>query len=84
MQDTQLMTEGLALMSLGMGIVFVFLTVLVMVTTLMSKIIGRYFPESAVPVSVQPSAQAAAGAADDDDDLMVVISAAVHRYRQHR
>lgn len=84
MQDTQLMTEGLALMSLGMGVVFVFLTVLVMVTTLMSKIIERFFPEPTAAVSAQPTAQAAAGAAGDDDDLMVVISAAVHRYRQRR
>ena len=49
MQDTQLLNEGLSLMALGMGFVFVFLTVLVITTTLMSRVIGRYFPEP-VPV----------------------------------
>ena len=47
MQDMQLLNEGFALMGLGMGFVFVFLTVLVIVTTLMSKVIGRFFPEPA-------------------------------------
>lgn len=81
MQDTQLLTEGVALMGLGMGFVFVFLTVLVITTTLMSKIIGRFFPEPVTPAR----SPAQASVATADDDLMVVISAAVHRYRQrHR
>lgn len=82
MQDTELLQEGLALMGLGMGFVFVFLTVLVIVTTLMSKAIGRFFPEPAVPAS---AADRRAPATRPDDDLMVVISAAVHRHRRrHR
>jgi len=83
MQDTQLLNEGLALMGLGMGFVFVFLTVLVVVTTLMSKAIGRFFPE---PVAPQAPARGGARAqASQDDDVMVAISAAVHRYRRrHR
>lgn len=78
MQDTQLIHEGLALMGLGMGFVFVFLTVLVGVTTLMSKVIGRFFPEPVAPAA----AGSRAPAARQDDDLPVVISAAVHRYRR--
>ncbi|APE31302.1 sodium pump decarboxylase subunit gamma [Halomonas aestuarii] len=82
MQDTQLIHEGLALMGLGMGFVFVFLTVLVGVTTLMSKTIGRFFPEPAAPI---PAVGSRAPASRQDDDLTVVISAAVHRYRRrHR
>lgn len=42
MEDSTLMSEGLTLMLTGMGFVFVFLTVLVLVTTLMSWIITRY------------------------------------------
>jgi len=80
MQDSQLINEGLALMGLGMGFVFVFLTVLVGVTTLMSKTIGRFFPEPIAPAV----RDARAPAARQDDDLTVVISAAVHRYRQRR
>jgi oxaloacetate decarboxylase gamma subunit len=78
MQDSQLIHEGLSLMGLGMGFVFVFLTVLVGVTTLMSKTIGRFFPEPVVPAARDSRAPAAR----QDDDLTVVISAAVHRYRQ--
>ena len=82
MQDTQLIHEGLALMGLGMGFVFVFLTVLVGVTTLMSKIIGRFFPESVAPL---PAGGSRVPASRQDDDVMVAISAAVHRYRRrHR
>ncbi|MFG6178746.1 OadG family protein [Halomonas sp. THAF12] len=82
MQDTQLFNEGFALMGLGMGFVFVFLTVLVIVTTLMSKLIGRVFPEpSADPA---PAASAPAHAVRDDE-LMAVLGAAIHRYRrEHR
>lgn len=83
MQDTQLLQEGLSLMALGMGFVFVFLTVLVIVTTLMSKTIGRFFPE---PVAPQAPVRGRAGApAGQDDDVMVAITAAVHHYRRrHR
>ncbi|MCH4562009.1 MULTISPECIES: OadG family protein [Halomonas] len=82
MQDIELLQEGLALMGVGMGFVFVFLTVLVIVTTLMSKTIGRFFPEPAVPAS---ATDRRAPTPRQDDDLMAVISAAVHRYRRrHR
>ncbi|MDN3521417.1 OadG family protein [Halomonas ramblicola] len=80
MQDMQLLEEGLALMALGMGFVFVFLTVLVIVTTLMSKTLGRFFPEPAAPPRGRGPAPGRG-----DDDVMAAISAAVHRYRRrHR
>nr|WP_300312667.1 OadG family protein [Halomonas sp.] len=79
-----LLNEGLALMGLGMGFVFVFLTVLVIATTLMSRVLGRFFPEP------EPSLPAVAGQPSDvsgkkDEALIAAISAAVHKYRQrHR
>lgn len=83
MQDTQLLQEGLSLMALGMGFVFVFLTLLVAITTLMSKAIGRFFPEPVAPQTPTPGR--AGASARQDDDVMVAISAAVHRYRRrHR
>ncbi|ERS81803.1 MULTISPECIES: OadG family protein [unclassified Halomonas] len=83
MQDMQLLEEGLSLMALGMGFVFVFLTLLVIVTTLMSKVIGRFFPEPVAPAT--PARGRGAAAPRQDDDVMVAISAAVHRYRRrHR
>ena len=87
MQDS-LMQEGLMLMAFGMGFVFVFLTVLVIATTGMSKLVARWAPVPAKPEAARAPAPAAARApapAAQDDDLMVVISTAVHRYRQrHR
>lgn len=81
MQDKQLLYEGLTLMGLGMGFVFVFLTLLVVITTLMSKSIGRFFPEPITPAAPQRGAPGPRR----DDDLIVAISAAVHRYRRrHR
>lgn len=90
MQDTDLLKEGVTLMVLGMGFVFVFLTVLVLTTTLMSWLIRRYFPEPVA--SAMPSRQRlnVAGEPDNADPvqnaaLMAVIGAAVHRHRQqHR
>ena len=80
-QDS-LMQEGLMLMAFGMGFVFVFLTVLVIATTGMSKLVARWSPVPAKPEAARTPAPAAAA---QDDDLMVVISTAVHRYRQrHR
>tara|TARA_R110002051_G_scaffold16889_1_gene50290 strand:+ start:84 stop:320 length:237 start_codon:yes stop_codon:yes gene_type:complete len=69
-----LINDGLALMALGMGFVFVFLTLLVAITTLMSKAIGRFFP---VPVSGPRDP-----ASHHDEALMAVIAVAVHRYRR--
>ncbi|MCE8016682.1 OadG family protein [Halomonas sp. MCCC 1A17488] len=82
MQDKQLLLDGLALMGVGMGFVFVFLTVLVIITTLMSRIVCRLAPAPVPPATVPTST-----AADKTDDaqLLAVISAAVHRYRRrHR
>lgn len=84
MLDTELLQEGLYLMAFGMGFVFVFLTLLVIATSLMSKVVGRLVPVPAKDGSGTSPARASAPA-QGDDELMVVISAALHRYRQrHR
>lgn len=75
-----LFSEGLTLMVFGMGFVFVFLTLLVIVTGIMSRLIGRYLPE---PVA-KPRPQAVTGVqsgASNNDELIAVLTAAVHKYR---
>ncbi len=47
--ENDLLAQGINLMLLGMGVVFVFLAVLVITTTLMSSAIQKYFPE---PISL--------------------------------
>lgn len=70
----ELMTEGLQLMVLGMGMVFLFLGLLVGVVTLVSRTIQKY----------EPSTEASAGTATvADNDLIEVVTAAVKQYRSN-
>ena len=68
---SELVSAGLQLMLVGMGTVFVFLTLLVFATQAMSAIIRSMFPvEDATDAATETAAEIAA------------ISAAVHQYRQ--
>jgi oxaloacetate decarboxylase gamma subunit len=86
---TNLISEGFNLMLLGMGFVFVFLTLLVIVTSLMSKIITSYednfgaLPEEGVasPTAVLSQAMNEHQHENDDKNLITVLSAAVHKFR---
>jgi oxaloacetate decarboxylase gamma subunit len=74
-----IVTQGLELMLFGMGTVFTFLTLLVIGTTFMSKIINSVFPEAEVEVPApRPSANSAAAV---DARTISIIEDAV---RQHR
>ncbi|TVP49898.1 MAG: sodium pump decarboxylase subunit gamma [Halomonas sp.] len=83
MQDSELLHDGLALMALGMGFVFVFLTVLVVSVTLMSKLIGRFQP-APIASNTNKTTLSPAATSDQDGETLAVISAAVHRYRMAR
>ena len=63
-------------MLLGMGTVFVFLSILVIVTSIMSALVQKYGP-------VQPAGLDDPGAAGqlDEATLFAVISAALHAHR---
>jgi len=53
MEETNLVLEGVKFMILGMGTVFLFLSIMILVMNIMSKLIHKYFPEidpSAAPV----------------------------------
>jgi len=66
--DTEPLLQGLELMRAGMGVVFVFLTALVVVTSLMSRLVLRFQPpdEGSGPTGEEVAA----------------ISAAIARYRR--
>ena len=77
---SQLMSDAINLMLVGMSFVFVFLVVLVVVTTVMSRIVNKYSP---IP---EPAALNASKSNDEintmnDVQLMAVLSAAVAKYR---
>jgi oxaloacetate decarboxylase gamma subunit len=74
---TELMSSGIELMLVGMGIVFLFLTMLVFAINVMSGFVQRYFPdEPALSISI-PVAQNTAA----DKSYIAAITAAVHQYR---
>lgn len=58
MQDT-LMQQGMDLMIYGMGTVLVFLTLLVIATLIMSKLVMRFFPDPVIAETRRPSRQVA-------------------------
>ena len=76
--------NGLILMVLGMGVVFVFLTLLVFSTKFLSFIIRKYFPESAKPVVRPSSVSAAAPTAPNPAgaEIAAAIAAAVVRSKR--
>lgn len=76
-----LMSEGLSLLVFGMGFVFVFLTLLVFATGLMSKLVIKIVPE-AKPQLGQPKPAAVAAASPENDELIAVMTAAVHQFRK--
>ncbi|OUS19241.1 oxaloacetate decarboxylase ['Osedax' symbiont bacterium Rs2_46_30_T18] len=78
--EESLISQGLSLMVFGMGFVFVFLTLLVGVTMLMSKLVVKFEPVAVVPPKKSRRNVAPAVAAKDDE-LVAVITAAVHKYR---
>lgn len=79
MSPSDLLTEGISLMLFGMGFVFLFLTSLVIVTSLMSKTINRYFEE---PLLASPSnAVGSTQDSTDDEELVAAIGAAIRMHR---
>ena len=92
MDKSSLMSDGFTLMLFGMSFVFIFLTVLVFATGLMSKLITRYernvgvIPEEGVPspTAVIPHHEHPHSTSElpaDDTTVISVISAAVKKFR---
>lgn len=79
MVSEPLFTQGLNLMMYGMGIVAVFLTVLVILTTLMCRLLMRWFPEADKTATLDKQ--------DDNDidpHIVAVIQAAIDKHRTRR
>lgn len=81
-----LLEEGLGLMVLGMGFVFLFLVLLIYMTQFMSRCISRFFPEREVVAKAPAVKQANAslssvGSNSVDAKIAAAITAAVHQHR---
>ena len=70
--------QGLDLMLYGMGTVFVFLTLLVIVTTLMSLVVQRWLPDN----EMTPSSSKAES--NVDARIVAIIEAAIAKHRCRR
>lgn len=70
----ELISSGIELMFAGMGIVYVFLTMLVFAINAMSAIVQRYFPER--------PANSGKNFSGLDKSTVAAISAAIHHYRK--
>ncbi len=92
MEASSLLNEGATLMLFGMGFVFIFLTLLVFVTTIMSRVITKYEKSVGVlPAGGVPSPTAVipqhdpntspSTAPQADKNLISVLTAAVQEYR---
>lgn len=68
--------SGIELMFAGMGIVFIFLTMLVFAINLMSALLQRYFPDGT------PKLDGLSGGIDKA--TIAAITTAVHQYRNKR
>ncbi len=73
----EMMNSGIELMFIGMGIVFAFLTMLVMMVNIMTSMIQRFFPETPITAATPASAQTS----HTDTRVIAAITATVHQYR---
>lgn len=78
-----LLEDGLGLMVLGMGFVFLFLVILIFATGYMSRLLNHFFPEVAVAATSKPVMGVSPTEAVDPQ-LVAVITAAVHQHRNKK
>lgn len=78
--ETGLVSQGFDLMMFGMGTVFAFLTVLVFSTSIMSRVVARFFPEV---LPSEPKAQATGTQVNQavDQRTLNIIQQAVYQHR---
>lgn len=81
----ELLAEGISLMLFGMGFVIVFLTLLVIATTIMSRLVARFEP-AAAPVTPARRGAPSPSASNqiDDQTLVAVMTAALQKFRSDR
>ena len=75
MSETAVLGQGLVLMIAGMGIVYIFLSVLIFVTKGSMSVISRF--DSILPQEAPKKKPAAAAAGNDDENIALAIAVAL-------
>jgi len=70
----EMMSVGVEIMLVGMGTVFLFLAMLIIIVDVMSKIIQRFLPQE---INELPTV-----VTNVDSNVIAAISTAVHEYRK--
>ena len=74
--ETNLVLEGFKFMGLGMGTVFLFLVIMIIMMNLMSIIINKFFPEP------KPSESRAGNTQNKNKKVVAAITAAIKHHRE--
>ncbi len=69
--------QATTIMVIGMGVVFLFLAILILMMQMAARVIAKFAPP---PEPAQPGAMAAAPARGDDGAVVAAIAAAVKQY----
>ena len=82
MTPSELLLEGVELMLFGMGFVYLFLILLVLMIRVMSWVIELFAEKTPIPVS-EPSAVKPASD-EPSADVLAAIQSAIHQHRARR
>ena len=74
--EENMVSEGFKFMALGMGTVFIFLVLMVIVINIQAKLINKYFPEKPEQKR-SPSKKKQS----TDDEIVAAITAAITKFR---
>ena len=75
--DLALLKEGTIIMCIGMGTVFVFLTIMIFamnINEIVLKFVGKYFPEEVPEIKCNKKK-----VENSDDEIALAIACAVHK-----
>ncbi|MDA7816565.1 OadG family protein [Sulfurimonas sp.] len=73
--ETNLVIEGFKFMGLGMGTVFLFLIILIVMMNFMSTIVNKFFPEP------QPNETTRANTQNKNKKVVAAVTAAIKHHR---
>ena len=82
MDDVNLVSEAFKFMALGMGIVFLFLTVLIFALKLQAKLIAKFFPVK--PQDIKSVRQPKKTNNVDDTETIAAITAAIIHHNNNK